>query len=43
MVTVKIVAAEVSAEDAAAEAEGQAQEPEVIGQDEKEESEKKEQ
>ncbi len=43
VVTVKIVAAEVSAEDAAAEAEPGAEEPEIIGQAEKEESEKKEQ
>ncbi len=43
VVTVKIVVVEVSAEDAAAEAEPEAEEPEVIGQAEKEESEKKEQ
>ena len=43
VVTVKIVAAEVSAEDAVAEAEPGAEEPEVIGEAEKEESEKKEQ
>ncbi len=43
VVTVKIGAAEVSAEDAVAEAEPGAEEPEIIGQAEKEESEKKEQ
>ena len=43
VVTVKMVAAEVSAEEDAAEAEPEAEEPEVIGQAEKEESEKKEQ
>lgn len=43
VVTVKIVAAEVSAEDAVEAAEAQAGEPEVIGKAEKEETETKEQ